>query len=297
VLLAETLAALAPRPGERFADCTLGGAGHAAALLERLGPEGFLVAMDFDGASIPAAAERLAAIGHPHAIRQGNFAGLPNLLAELDVPLLDGLVADLGMSSMQVDEADRGFSFMREGPLDMRMDRGRGQDAGALLDRIPPAEFAAALADGDEPAAARLAAAILTARRAGKLNTTRELAELVRAVTAPVERVNSYSPHRRNLASVARVFQTLRILVNREFANLERLMAVLPSILAPGGRAAIISFHSGEDRRVKSAFREGLRAGIYSAVAADPVRATPDEAYANPRARSAKLRWAIRAAD
>jgi len=297
VLLTETLAALAPRHGEKFADCTLGDAGHAAALLERLGPEGFLIAMDFDGASIPAASLRLAATGHPHAVRQGNFAGLPTALAELGIEKIDGLIADLGMSSMQVDDAERGFSFMRDGPLDMRMDPSRGVDAGALLDRIAPAEFAEALADGDEPAAARLAVAILAARRAGKLTTTRQLADLVRAVTAPPERVRSYSPRRGNLASVARVFQTLRILVNREFANLERLLAVLPSILAPGGRAALISFHSGEDRRVKTAFREGARAGFYSAVAADPVRATPDEAYANPRSRSAKLRWAIRAAE
>jgi 16S rRNA (cytosine1402-N4)-methyltransferase len=208
------------------------------------------------------------------------------------------LIADLGMSSMQVDDAERGFSYARDGPLDMRMDRTRGRPASELLAAIEPADLARALRElGDEPAAEALAKVIVPAARRGELKRTGDLARLVQqTVGAPAQWKLRPKPGKWELHPAARTFQALRILVNRELANLEQLLRLLPTVLRPGGRAAIISFHSGEDRLVKAAFREGRRAGAYDAGSDDPVRAGPRERESNPRSRSAKLRWVRRAA-
>jgi 16S rRNA (cytosine1402-N4)-methyltransferase len=297
VLLAEVLAALDPQPGQTVVDCTLGFAGHAAELLKRVAPDGLLIATDLDAANIEPARAQLEAVGGLFALHHTNFAGLANVLAVEGVAQVDGLLADLGMSSMQVDDRDRGFSFMRDGPLDMRMDRTRGRTAADLLRDLPVEELTACFRDlGDEPRADQIAAAIVEQRKTKPVERTKELRELIdRAAPVHVIRTPGAPPERKQLlAPATRVFQALRILVNRELANLTHLLRVLPTILKPGGAAAVISFHSGEDRLVKAAFRDGLRAGVYSAVSADAIRPTFEERRANPRSRSAKLRWAKR---
>jgi 16S rRNA (cytosine1402-N4)-methyltransferase len=300
VLLEEVVAALAPQPGETVVDCTVGWAGHAAELLRRVGPQGRLIGIDFDADNLPRARQRLEAVGFPFTVHQGNFAGLAAILAAEQAAAVDMVVADLGMSSMQVDDPERGFSYVRDGPLDMRMDRSRGRTAAQLLQTIGEAELQQALEDlGDEPEAKRIAAALIAARQAGKpLGRTAEVAGVILEAAQPSHPGTKWrlhpAPNRWNLHPAARTFQVLRILVNRELANLEQLLRVLPSCLARGGRVAVISFHSGEDRLVKTAFREGRRTGIYSAVSEDPMRASFEERAANPRSRSAKLRWARR---
>lgn len=295
VLLNEVLAALQPQPGEIAVDCTVGWAGHAVELLQRIGPTGRLIGIDFDSVNLPQAQERLAAVGHPFSLHQGNFAGLAQVLGQAGIEGIDLLVADLGMSSMQVDDAERGFSYRRDGPLDMRMDRSRGRTAAQILSTIGKDELARALAElGDEPDADRIAAAIVAGRDKQPLQRTGELADLI--VAAAGQQDWRLHPQRGEwkLHPAARTFQALRLLVNRELANLEQLLRLLPTILRPGGRAAIISFHSGEDRLVKAAFRAGRQSGIYHTIAEEPIRPTWDERQSNPRARSAKLRWARR---
>lgn len=299
VMLAEVLAAMKPQPGQIIVDCTLGLAGHAVELLTRVGPTGKLIATDLDPANLPRAEPKLVATGNPFAVHHGNFAGLPAVLAAEGVAGVDGLVADLGMSSMQVDDAGRGFSFMRDGPLDMRMDPTRGATAADLLNALPQDELAAALRDlGDEPQADAIAAAVVARRQTQPLHRTTELRGLVeQAAPVRVLRGPGQPPERKQLLlPTTRVFQALRILVNRELASLTHLLRVLPDVLNPGGVAAVISFHSGEDRLIKAAFRDGVRAGLYEEASDDPVRPTEDETRGNPRSRSAKLRWARRAA-
>ena len=295
VLRDEVLKVLDPQPGRVFVDATLGFAGHAFALLERLGPTGLLIATDLDTGSIPLATEKLETLRNPFQVFHSNFAGLPGVLAQAGVAQIDGLLADLGMSSMQVDDPARGFSFMRDGPLDMRMDRTRGRTAAELVNELTYEELAAAFTEfGDEPNAETIAAAIVLERSRHPLETTKQLRALIE-VAAPVQlRLGpGYPPvHKQKLLPATRVFQALRILVNRELANLTQLLRVLPTILKPGGTAAIISFHSGEDRLVKTTFRDGLRLGIYAAASGDPIRPSEEEKLANPRSRSAKLRWA-----
>jgi 16S rRNA (cytosine1402-N4)-methyltransferase len=298
VLLDEVLAGLAPQPGETVVDCTVGWAGHAAELLRQVGPTGRLVGMDFDADNLPRARERLDATGFPFTLHHGNFAGVAGILAGEGITGADMVLADLGMSSMQVDDPERGFSYVRDGPLDMRMDRSRGRTAAQLLATIKPSELTAALRDlGDEPEAERIATAIVTAREQGRpMQRTAALAQIILETAAPAAASAGWqlrqAPNRWQSHPAARTFQVLRILVNRELANLEHLLRVLPTILKPGGRAALISFHSGEDRLVKAAFRDLQRAGVFSFVSAEPIRASFAERTANPRARSAKLRWA-----
>jgi 16S rRNA (cytosine1402-N4)-methyltransferase len=297
VMLAEVLAALNPQPGQTVVDCTLGFAGHSLELLRRVSPDGLLLATDLDPANIEPARAKLEAVGGLFALHHSNFAGLATVLAIEGVVQVDGLLADLGMSSMQVDDRDRGFSFMRDGPLDMRMDRTRGRTAAELLRDLPAEELAACFRDlGDEPRAEPIAAAIVESRKTKPIERTKQLRELIdRAAPVQVIRGPGAPPERKQLLGPAtRVFQALRILVNRELANLTHLLRVLPTLLKPGATAAIISFHSGEDRLVKAAFRDGLRAGVYDAISADAVRPAFEERRENPRSRSAKLRWARR---
>src|SRR4051812_16877919 len=293
VLLDAVLAALAPAEGMVAVDATVGGAGHARELLRRVGPTGRLIGCDLDPDNLPGARTRLAEIGGNFCLHHANFAGLPHVLAAEGVTAADAVLADLGMSSMQVDDRGRGFSFMRDGPLDMRMDPTRGRTAAELLNTLPAEELAACFRDlGDEPQADAIAAAIVERRAAKPVERTKELRELVEAA-APVRidrTPGAPTERKQKLAPVTRVFQSLRILVNRELANLQQLLRVLPTILKPGGTAAVISFHSGEDRLVKAAFRDGLRAGVYDAVSEDPVRPTFEERRADPRARAGQQR-------
>ena len=298
-MLDEVLAILDPKPGEVAVDCTLGFAGHSIELLRRVGDRGKLIAMDIDRANVTASAEKLKAVGSSFSLLHGNFAGLVSMLASAGRDGCDCLLADLGMSSVQVDDPERGFSFSRDGPLDMRMDRSRGRTAADVLNTSSATDLATAFREwGDEPEGARIARAIVDRRAIEPLTRTSELRDLV-LEAAPVAlnmhpRKGEPTPRQQRIRPVARVFQALRILVNRELSNLQELLRVLPNCLRPGGRAAIISFHSGEDRLVKNAFKEGLRTGAYAEISEEPVRPTIGERMENPRARSAKLRWARR---
>ncbi len=288
IMVVEILAALAPRPGELAVDCTLGFGGHARELLAHLQPCGRLLGFDADPIELPKTEARLRAAGFgPDAFtaQRGNFAGLPQALAAAELPGVDLLLADLGVSSMQLDDPLRGFSTKHEGPLDMRMNPQRGQPASALLARLRPDALQRLLVENaDEPRAETLAVAL-----AGQTFAT--TSALARAVRAALEGVNRDDSE----LSIRRVFQALRIAVNDEFSALETLLRHLPSCLNPGGRAAILTFHSGEDRRVKKAFEAGARDGLYAEISPEVIRPSHEERRANPRSASAKLRWARRA--
>ncbi|HEY4330231.1 MAG TPA: 16S rRNA (cytosine(1402)-N(4))-methyltransferase RsmH [Phycisphaerae bacterium] len=292
VLLDQVLAALNPQPGQIFVDCTVGLGGHSAEILRRILPGGRLLGIDFDPASIALAKTRLNAIPKSKKhfdIVQNNFAALPTLLANAGISKVHGILADLGVSSPQIDDPGRGFSYRNAGPLDMRMDPSRGQPASALINRMSEAELAEAFLElGDETDAPLIARNIIDRRRVKPIQTTQELS----AVICQARRFTMERAAGAKLHPAARTFQALRILVNRELANLDRLLAIAHDCLAPAGTLAIISFHSGEDRRVKKAFREGVREGIYADAAPDPILAKDEEIRANSRARSAKLRWA-----
>ena len=292
IMVAEVLAALAPAPGERAVDVTLGHGGHAQRLLERVLPGGRLLALDTDPIELPRTEARLRALGHDEpslVVRRSNFAGLPAALASVGwEDGADVLLADLGLSSMQIDDPVRGFTFGAEGPLDMRMNPQRGVSAAQWLERVSATDLVTALRENaDEPHAEAIAEGL--ARRRGHLATTQDLADAVRAAVAALV------PDDEADDSVRRVFQAVRIEVNDEFGALDTLLRALPWCVRPGGRVAFLSFHSGEDRRVKKAFQTGERDGTWAEVSPEVVRATPEERRANPRSRPAKLRWARRA--
>jgi 16S rRNA (cytosine1402-N4)-methyltransferase len=289
-----TLRALAPKPGHTIVDCTVGLGGHSAALLEHIAPTGRLIGIDFDPANLALARAKLLAVGGSlrFDLFHNNFAALPTVLAEAGVTRVDGVLADLGVSSPHLDDPSRGFSFKRPGPLDLRMVPTRGQPASALVNRMSERELESALLElGDESDAPQIARLIVERRAEQPITTTDQLCAIVcEARDFTLKRAAGAKLH-----PATRTFQALRILVNRELANLDRLLTVLPDCLAPGGVAAIISFHSGEDRRVKAAFRDGRESGVYSDISPDPIVADEAEQRTNARSRSAKLRWARRA--
>jgi 16S rRNA (cytosine1402-N4)-methyltransferase len=293
VLMRPVLAALDPQPGQTIVDCTLGLGGHAAELLRRVTPGGLLVGIDLDPRHVELAREVLQPIpGGQFRLFNTNFAGLPAVLAQAGVERAHGILADVGVASPQIDDPERGFSYRRPGPLDMRMDPTRGRPASHFVNTMPERELAAALRElGDEDDADAIAALIAERRRGRPIETTEDLTAIVCAARDfTLKRAAGAKLH-----PAARTFQAMRILVNRELANLDRLLAVLPECLKPGGVVAVISFHSGEDRRVKQAFRDGLRSSIYQEISPDPIVADEQEQAENPRSRSAKLRWARRA--
>jgi 16S rRNA (cytosine1402-N4)-methyltransferase len=288
IMVAEILQVLAPQPGELAVDCTLGFGGHAQEILAKISPGGKLLGLDTDPVELPKTEARLRALGfgeNVFAAHRSNFAGLPQILAAQNLSGADVILADLGVSSMQIDDPARGFSVKFDGPLDMRMNPRRGQPASALLQKINAAALAEMFEDfSDEPNAAALAPAL-----AGKnFATTLELAAAVRTALPRLGTADSD-------LTVRRVFQALRIAVNDEFSALETFLRNLPACLKPKGRAAILTFHSGEDRRVKHAFASGHRDGIYSDISREVMRPSAEEQRANPRSAPAKLRWAIRA--
>jgi 16S rRNA (cytosine1402-N4)-methyltransferase len=290
-MVTEVLLCLRPNPGEVAVDCTLGGGGHARAILERLQPGGRLIGLDIDPLELPRTEAQLRAAGfgpETFAAHHGTFAGLPAILASEGLANADLVVVDLGVSSMQLDNPDRGFSYKEPGPLDMRMNPSRGEPASQLLARLSEDKLARLLQENaDEPHAELIAHAL----KQQPPTTTHALDRLVRSALAS-EVPDLPKPDVKT--SVRRTFQALRVAVNDEFSKLEALLRSLPACLAPGGRVAILTFHSGEDRRVKKAFQAGYREGVYSSVATEVVRATMEETRANRRASSAKLRWAIR---
>jgi len=296
VLVAEVLAALAPAPGQVVADCTVGYGGHAAEFMKRIGPTGKLVGFDVDASALDRVRPRLEALGTPFSLPRSNFAGIGNVLVAEGIDGYDIVFADLGVSSMQVDDPARGFSYKQDGPLDMRMDDRLKRTAADFLAILPEADLAAALAElADEPDAARIAARIVEARARHPLSRTLDLARLVFEAKGLSRRTwREQAAEGAALHPAALTFQALRILVNDELAALRHLLRIAPHTLRPGGRIGILAFHSGEDRLVKAAFRDGLATGAYAAASDEVIRPSSKEMHDNPRSASAKFRWARR---
>ena len=295
ILVTEILEVLALQPGDLAVDCTLGFGGHARELLARLAPGGRLVGLDVDPIEQPKTIARLRTAGFGEDVFtpvRSNFAGLPKVLAELGLDGADAILADLGVSSMQLDDPARGFTFKTDSPLDLRLNPTRPPSASDWLAKISCEKLAAALAENADEPHAELLANELTARRSKTPFTrTLQLADAIRAI------LHQHQPRRTaedDDDSVRRVFQALRIAVNDEFGALDQFLRQLPGCLKSGGRVAILTFHSGEDRRVKHAFREGVRTDQYSSTNDEIIRAGPEERRDNPRSSSAKLRWAVR---
>ena len=297
IMVREIMAVLAPQPGETAVDGTLGYGGHAREILAAIQPGGRLIGLDADPLELPKTEARLRALGFPDntlLVRRMNFAGLAQLLATAAPGGADAILTDLGVSSMQLDNPARGFTCKADGPLDLRMNPERGQPAAALLASLTAPKLEKLLLENaDEPHAALLATVISQTQIRAPITTTTALATLIRNALAAQTR----PPRNEDTElSVRRVFQALRIAVNDEFAALDTFLRTLPQCLKAGGRVAILTFHSGEDRRVKHAFKAGARDGLYAAIAHEVLRPGAEEQRANPRSASAKLRWARRAA-
>lgn len=281
VLLDEVLEWLAPRPGATIVDGTLGAGGHTAALAQRVQPDGRIIALDRDPNMIALA--RRATEGLPVTIVHAAYDELDEVLRQLDITEINGFLLDLGLSSDQLAWTDRGFSFANEGPLDMRFDPEGDTTAADLINELPERDLADLFYEyGEERHSRRIARRIVEIRRTGPIQTTTELAAIVRRCIP-----GKWGP----IDPATRVFQALRIAVNRELDRLDHVLARFPDWLAPAGRAAIISFHSLEDRRVKHAFRQDERLRVLSK---KPIVARDEERNQNPRARSAKMRVAER---
>ena len=295
IMVKEILEILQIRPGERGLDATLGYGGHSRKMLERLQGAGHLYALDVDPIEIKKTTERLRQAGYGEEILtviQTNFANLAEV-GNAHGPF-DFLLADLGVSSMQIDNPARGFSYKLDGPLDLRLDPEHGTSAAQRLRELTADEFEGMLVENsDEPYAAQIAAEVYRRMRRGMpMDTTSALAEAVEAALAFLPDTKE----KRDLVKKTnqRVFQALRINVNSEFEVLEAFLEALPDVMAPGGRVAILTFHSGEDRLVKKAFKRYYKAGVFSDISQDVIRPTPEECRANGRARSTKLRWAVK---
>ncbi len=286
----EILDFLKPQPGQILVDATLGYGGHSQAILEKLSPGGTLIAFDQDPLGRPKTEARLNALNLASRliVVPSNFRNLENELKKLKLPFVDGVLADLGLSSMQIDDPARGFSFKTKSSFDLRMNPESGTPAYELFNTLSEDELRQILVENsDEPHARQIAAAL----KRKKPKKTDEVAECVRGVT------KTFSKNIREKEGdtpIKRVFQALRIVVNDEFAALDDFLQTLPRILKPKGRIAILSFHSGEDRRVKKSFQYFHREGIYSEIAPEALRASKEEQFSNPRSKPAKLRWAVR---
>ncbi len=293
ICVQEILEVLDPKPGQTGLDATLGFGGHAREILRRIAPGGRLFAIDIDPIEIVKTETRLRGMGFTEKeliVRRTNFAGVPKLLMDAGGGF-DFILVDLGVSSMQLDNPARGFTYKVEGPLDLRLNPQRGQPASTLLRSLPEEALEAMLRDhSDEPHAHVIAKVIYKGR--AEISTTTALAEAVRKA---MSRVSLSDPEEEVTRSIRRTFQALRIAVNDEFSALEQFLRNLPFCLRPHGRVAVLTFHSGEDNRVVRSLEEGAKAGIYEAVGREPIRATPKERYDNPRSKSAILRWAVRA--
>lgn len=282
-------------PGQTGLDATLGFGGHTQAMLKCLGGKGHLYALDVDPIELPRTQKRLEDLGYGSeflTIRQMNFSGIDQIALESGP--LDFVLADLGVSSMQIDNPERGFSFKFEGPLDLRLNPEKGISAADRLKTISEYELEGMfIENADEPNAAAIAHAVISQRNKGiDIRTTAQLQEIIKDALKFIPGSNSKDAIKK---SCQRCFQALRIDVNDEYEVLYEFLEKLPSVLAPGGRVAVLAFHSGEDRLVKKSFQRLFREGIYREVAPGPIRPSAAECNTNGRARSAKLRWAIKA--
>lgn len=291
----EIMEILQVKPGQKGLDATLGYGGHSLEILKNLAPNGHLYATDVDPFELPRTRERLAGFGYGEeaiSIRKMNFAGIDQITAEAGQ--LHFILADLGVSSMQIDNPDRGFSFKVDGPLDLRLNPNTGKSAAALLKTLSANELTDILiANADEPHAETIAANIVaTLKKGGTIATTTQLKNTITAALAGLPKKIAKDDIKK---TCQRCFQALRIQVNDEFGVLDKFLSGIPDALLPGGRVAILSFHSGEDRRIKKAFQAFYRDDIFSEIATEPIRPSAQECNSNPRAKSAKLRWAIKA--
>lgn len=291
----EILEFLQITPGQKGLDATLGFGGHTLAMLKCLDSKGHLYATDVDSIELPRTQKRLENLGYGSeilTIRHLNFSQIDQIVLESGP--LDFVLADLGVSSMQIDNPDRGFSFKFEGPLDLRLNPQKGISAADRLKTISVDELEGMfIENADEPNARAIADAIISQRNKGiEISTTTQLQEIIKEALKFIPGSNSKDAIKK---SCQRCFQALRIDVNDEFEVLYEFLEKLPAVLAPGGRVAILSFHSGEDRLVKKSFKHFFREGVYREVADGPIRPSAEECNTNGRARSAKLRWAIKA--
>jgi 16S rRNA (cytosine1402-N4)-methyltransferase len=286
VMTAEVVALLKPRPGGIYVDATLGGGGHAEAILEASAPSGRVIGLDRDRLALGEARRRLARFGDRVRLVQGSFADLSRLLLREGAREVNGILADLGLSSLQLADPTRGFSFRAEGPLDMRFDQDEEETAADLVNRLTERELADLLFAYGGERRSRAIARKVVARR--PLQTTGELRQVIRSVVGP-SRQGGIDP-------ATRTFQALRIAVNRELAALDSLLAAGPELLAGDGRLVILSYHSLEDRAVKLAFRQRAASGAFQLLTRKPLRPSPEELRRNRRARSARLRGLARRA-
>jgi 16S rRNA (cytosine1402-N4)-methyltransferase len=296
IMVREILEALGPLSGAKVLDCTLGWGGHASELARAAGPSGSVIGLDRDGEELARTEKRLRASGIAIVARQSNYAGARGVLQGLGLDGVDALLADLGVSSMQLDRPERGMSFKTDGPLDMRMDRSSGRTAAQWLESASESEIEGALVRyGDEPDAAAIARTLVSLTAAGRSpKTTAELCSAVGVAKGlgpgRFVKKDASSKH-----PAARTFQALRIAVNSEREALSQLLRDLPSLMRPGGRVAFLTFHSGEEALVSAALREQAATGLWTAPPAEPRRASPEETRENPRSRSARLWRVVRA--
>ena len=297
VLLEEVMTCLRPVPGDIVVDCTIGYGGHAREFLPRITPGGRLVGLDVDAAELERTGQRLGRTEVPVSLHRSNFAGIAKVLSQEKLDGFDVIFADLGVSSMQIDNPERGMSYKHEGPLDMRMDDRLKQTGADLLHRLSEEELSKALWElADEPDHQKIARRIVARRASEPITRTSQLVEVVfdaKSLNARTWRRQNRDTKSPSLHPAARTFQALRILVNDELGSLRELLRIAPYCLRPGGRIGIISFHSGEDRLVKQSFRDGVRRGVYASTAEEVITPTVREIRANPRSGSAKFRWAL----
>jgi 16S rRNA (cytosine1402-N4)-methyltransferase len=293
VLLDEVLELLAPQPGQTIVDCTLGRAGHAAAICRRLSPAGLLVGLDADPRNLDASQALLAEASCGVRLFHANFAELGEVLDQAEVPHVHGILADLGVSTNQLFDPAYGLSFAQAMPLDMRLDPRLPRSAADIVNSMPESDLADVLYElAQERYSRRIARKLVEARRISPIRTTERLAELVRSA------IPSRLRHGRaaeRIDPATRTFMALRMVVNGEIGNLQALLEQTPRWLSTGGRVAVISFHSTEDRMVKQAFRSAEQTGVLSVLTRKPVTPTDSELARNPRSRSAKLRVAVKA--
>jgi 16S rRNA (cytosine1402-N4)-methyltransferase len=294
VLLREVIGALAPRGGEVVADCTLGYGGHAAAFARAVQPGGRVIGLDVDAGELERTRRRLEAANLPVSVHNANFAGLARVLAEAGLDGFDIIFADLGVSSMQIDDPGRGMSYKHDdAPLDMRMDPSLGRTAADVLMTISQADLSRALWElADEPDHEKIAEWIVRQRAVEPFTTTGQLKSLIFAAKGTVEKLWKRHAAYEDAHPAMRTFQALRMLVNDELSAVKELLRQAPQCLRAGGRIGIISFHSGEDRLVKNAFRDGYSRGVYEAYSGQAVRPDAREVSRNPRCGSARFRWA-----
>jgi 16S rRNA (cytosine1402-N4)-methyltransferase len=291
----EILEILNIQPGQIGLDATLGYGGHTTEMLKCLLPNGKLFALDVDPIELPKTKERLQNLGYGEdvlTIKKMNFSNIDQVIYESGK--LDFVLADLGISSMQIDNPERGFSFKIEGPLDLRLNPKTGKSAADFLKTISQQKLEEILiANADEPQAKQIALAIITnLKSGGEIETTTQLQQIIKDAVSHLSKNKEEDLAKK---CCQRCFQALRIEVNDEFGVLDKFLEKLPNALISGGRVAILSFHSGEDRRVKKSFQNFLREDIYSDIAPDIIRPSVQECTTNPRAKSAKVRWAIKA--